>query len=358
MQDVEEGRFIGIDLGKRTYELKYYEGSKVNGWNGQTTIAGRKSLYKRLKKTDIVAIEATSLAFVMEREMRADVGCTVYILNPAKLAIIYASMKKTDKEDALKLARFIKTCDFELLPIVTPPSDEELERRKILAEYRGLKRKRTREINMLHALFERNGITDVKKKDIARKSNRDIAIFKLHSLSLLMAQRYAERIDLLEKHIKIVEDMIKEKAKKDENIELLQTIPGVGPVIAFAFTAYVGDTRRFTNAHQLSNFVGLVPRVDISCTIVKYGSITKKGPNYLRGLITQSAWAMVRSNNGGYLKYKYDQMVRVRGKSKSKSITAIARKMLELMYTVVKNQTPFEQRIPNTRNISNARTSA
>ena len=102
------GRWIGLDLSKKTYEMCYFDQQgKVGRSGGETTKGGRAKLYAKVKPEDIVAMEANSLAFVMEKEMRA-IGCTVVILNASQLSVIYASTKKTDKEDALKLARLVK----------------------------------------------------------------------------------------------------------------------------------------------------------------------------------------------------------------------------------------------------------
>ena len=67
-------------------------------FRGETTKAGKTKRYAKLKREDIVAMEANSLAFVMEREMTV-IGCTAIILNASQLSVIYASTKKTDKED-------------------------------------------------------------------------------------------------------------------------------------------------------------------------------------------------------------------------------------------------------------------
>ena len=60
------------------------------------------------------------------------------------------------------------------------------------------------------------------------------------------------------------------------------TVPGIGPITALAYVSYVGDVRRFDNAHQVSNFIGFVPKVDNSCTICRADHITKKGNPQLR----------------------------------------------------------------------------
>ena len=134
------------------------------------------------------------------------------------------------------------------------------------------------------------------------------------------AQRLCQRLSLLECQINDLEEAISEECNKDKNIKLAQTIPGVGEKVALAFNAYVGNCERFNNGKQIANYIGLVPRVDCSGTMEKYGHITRKGNNYLRGLLYQAAWSIVRSKNGGALKDKFIYMTS-RGKGKKKSIT-------------------------------------
>jgi transposase len=121
---------------------------------------------------------------------------------------------------------------------------------------------------------------------------------------------------------------------------LLETIPGVGPLVAFAFSAYV-DVNRFDNADQVSNYFGLVPKVDISCSIVKYGGITKRGNGYLRSLLVQAAWAAVRSKRGGALRERFEDK---KDGGKKKTVVGIARRLACLMYTVLKSGKAYEIR--------------
>jgi hypothetical protein len=78
----EQRRYVGLDIGKRTYAMAVIgKNGKVSHSNGRTNSEGRVALYGQLSADDKVALEA------------------------GNLALIYGSMKKTDKEDALKLAR-------------------------------------------------------------------------------------------------------------------------------------------------------------------------------------------------------------------------------------------------------------
>ena len=173
-------RFVGIDLGKRTYEIAIVgKGGKVTRSNGRTTVAGRQALYKKLQPTDKVALEAGNLAFIIAKEIEAAVGCKVYVLNPSNLALIYGSMKKTDKEDSLKLAHILEDFKEERLPVVPIPSDKEMRRRKMLSSYRRAQQERNRDINRLHALFVSQGITTKVRADLADSDSRKEAIKEL-----------------------------------------------------------------------------------------------------------------------------------------------------------------------------------
>ena len=124
----------------------------------------------------------------------------------------------------------------------------------------------------------------------------------------------------------------------------LQTIAGVGPVVAYAFLAHVGNGERFGSGVQVSNFLGFVPRLDYSGTIRRHGHITKHGNGYLRGLLVQAAWMTVRSKNGGALRDRYAHLTREQGKGKKKTIVAIGRRMAELMYSMLRGKTDYEVR--------------
>lgn len=69
------------------------------------------------------------------------------VLNPGKLAIIYTSTKKTDKENALKIARLLETMPEEYLPLVPLPSEAEEEMRRLASSQMFLNKERTRLIN-------------------------------------------------------------------------------------------------------------------------------------------------------------------------------------------------------------------
>ncbi len=97
----KEKRWIGIDCGKRTFEVKVIDGAdKVTGFNGRTDPTGTDRLIVRLRKSDTVGIEAGYPAFVIARQILEQTGCEVVVLNKET----YAFMDK--QTVSIKLKRY------------------------------------------------------------------------------------------------------------------------------------------------------------------------------------------------------------------------------------------------------------
>jgi transposase len=345
MEEAEKRRYVGIDLGKREYTMAIINTKgKMSIHKGKTNLHGRAALYRQLEASDKIALEAGNLAFVMAREIGQRAGSEVRVLNSAKLPFIWDAPTKTDKEDAMKLAHLVEERRDEKLPVVPLPSEQEMERRELIANHDREMQGRTRVINTLHSLFWKQGHTEVVRRDLATVENAREAIKILTGQIREDAEWQIKHLELYEQRIKELKDKIKATAKQDEGMKLLQSIAGVGPVVAYAFVAHVGDGSRFSKGAQVSNYLGFVPRLDYSGTIQRQGHISKRGNGYLRGLLVQAAWSMVRARKGGALKERYKYITGIQGKSKKKTIVSIGRRMAELMYTVLRNKTKYEVR--------------
>lgn len=153
----------------------------------------------------------------------------------------------------------------------------------------------------------------------------------------MQAKRSLQRLELIENQIKEVEELLAEETKGDKNIEKLEEIPGVGKQLAATYVAFISDGSRCPNVSTIGAACGLVPKIDMSCSINRIGHITKCGNSNLRSLLILASWSLLRAKNGGALKYKYLYMTKVQSKGKKIAIVATARKLAELMYTILKN---------------------
>jgi transposase len=329
-------RFIGLDLAKRTVEVCIRcEGELPQRMSGiRTDEQGRERLASLLRSDDVVGMEACSIAFLLGRYLRNTVGCTVYILNPGKLQLIWKSTRKTDKEDAAKIASFIMRNPEEELPLVSLPTEQEEVLRSLVSMKQFLTALRTRLINRLHALYVQAGITGLKKSNLARAEGREQQRAALAGEAyILIAESLERELETTEKELGIYKETIDCIVRDSALTPYILSIPGVGPGLAAAFLAYIGDGKRFTKPAEVANYVGLVPRVDCSGETNRYGNILPGGNRALRSIILQCAWALVRSGNGGRLQEKYLELTE--RMSKTKSAVAIARRMITLMWILV-----------------------
>jgi transposase len=328
--------FVGIDIGKKGLEvIRLSENEKHERMRTKTTSDGEKQLFRWLKPNDIVVLEAGNQAFRIAKRIRK-LGIDAIVLNPGDVKTIYASLRKTDKEDSLKLARLAQRNPRNELPEVIVPSDEEEDARRLTTEQAHWSKQKTINKNRLHSLFTQAGLTDITKKHISSHKNREEAIKLLPERYSFEAKRLLETLKMIDENLKDVDTKLKERLWKNQAYsKLAMSIPGIGPVTAHAFLAYLGDCSRFSSGKQVSYYTGLVPRVDQSGETEIYGNIIKRGCVPIRRVMIQCAWAMVKSEYGGTLREFYERLFPRIGKKKA--IVATARKMIETFYAIIKS---------------------
>jgi transposase len=98
----------------------------------------------------------------------------------------------------------------------------------------------------------------------------------------------------LKKQILDFDRMIMAWHRSDQTSKRLNCIPGVGPLLATALVASVGDAKAFQSGRNFSAWIGLVPKQHSSGGRDRLGSISKQGDRYLRGLFVAGALAVIR----------------------------------------------------------------
>ena len=145
-----------------------------------------------------------------------------------------------------------------------------------------------------------------------------------------------------------IDAMMKTLVRSDETGRRLQTIPGVGPLIAAALTAVIGDPNRFGSGRDMAAFLGLVPSQHTSGDKVRLGRITKRGDSGLRSLLVQGAQSALRAaemSGSGKMK---DGKLRTwlldllkRKDTRNKAVVALANKMARMAWAIWKNDTIY-----------------
>ncbi|UOG51715.1 IS110 family transposase [Leptospira noguchii] len=334
----QDSNYVGIDCGKKNLEV-----IRINSENPSerrqfsTTENGINNLLNWLNPNDVVGLEAGSQSFRIAKSI-LNKGIQVIVLNPGDLATIYQSLKKTDKEDSLKIARLIQRFPIEELPVVPIPNDEEEDNRRLCSEQENWTRQLTQSKNRLHSLFTQAGLTHITKKHLRTKANRETSVTLLPSRYQKEAERILKVLDLVEQNLKLIEEEIKEALKKNQTYtQTILSMPGIGMITSLAIMSYMG---RFSSAKQAAYYVGLVPRVDISGDSAYYGRIVNRGCHSIRRVIVQAAWSLVRCQHGGKIKEFYQRLYPKKGAKKS--IIAVSRKMIEVLYSMIRTGTLFD----------------
>lgn len=162
-------------------------------------------------------------------------------------------------------------------------------------------------------------------------------------------QPVRESIDLaisfFDKQIEDTKDRINQIIQANEALankqKLLETIPGIGEATIARTLAFLGHPEEFQSAKQLGAFLGLNPRHYQSGTSVnKNARISKVGDSTLRKALYMPALVAVRHNP--MIKQFYENLVS-RGKPKKAAVVASMRKLVHIIYGVLKNEAPFDQ---------------
>ena len=146
-----------------------------------------------------------------------------------------------------------------------------------------------------------------------------------------------EKIKFIEGQIKDCEDKFSELMDKINSP--ITTIPGFGPVLGAIVISEFGDINRFDKPSQLVAYAGIDATVSQSGEFEgTHNVMSKRGSPYLRKALFQAA--LVASNSDPILKAYY-QKKRAEGKHHKTCIGAVARKLCNIIYAVLKNDKPY-----------------
>lgn len=260
---------------------------------------------------------------------------------------------KTDARDALGLA--LKMQRGELVPLYVPDVETQDKRTLIRAKINA-SRHVTKIVNEIGSQMRSWGIVvdcsllSVKGQALIAESMSKIPEFSRLALGmwLEMLRKAQETEDELER-------MVIAEAAKDEIRQLLITIPGVGPLTALVVRAEIGDIGRFSSAEALVNYCGLCPSVKQSADKIHYGKLNRFCDRFLKYALILRAQGMARSKADNPMRQTYWRVM-IKGKNHAK--IAVARQLVRVIYSMLKNKTPWDASRITERRSAPTRTAA
>jgi transposase len=158
-----------------------------------------------------------------------------------------------------------------------------------------------------------------------------------------------ELLKFLKEKISQSNGAVRKLAKGDTRAKLLQSIPGIGPFFSVLILYEIDDINRFRDEKKLCAYAGLVPSTYASGGKVFHGRITKTGSKWLRWAVIEAAQTAVRSDSEFRAYY---QRIKIR-KGTNAAKVATARRLLTIVYRLLRQVRFYERRTPSLDNAIN-----
>jgi transposase len=333
--------YSGLDLSRQRLDVHVLDEA------GQTvaTLAVRPdadALRTLVERIDLLgqpvsaAIESmTGARFVHDTLERY--GWDVELADAVKVKGLAPLTAKTDRIDARVLAELARR---DLVPAIWLP-DPAIRAERERAHYRlHLVKHRTALKNRIHATLITFG-HPVPVSDLFGVSGRRL----LASLTIpepwsTTLQTSLDLVDDLDRRIAACDAELRRLGVDHPYVPLLQTVPGIGPVLAYTIAAEIGDIGRFASAKRLAGYTGLCPRVFQSGNSDRRGPLAKNGPKYLRWALIEAA--MHAARHPLYARH-YQHTKRRLGKQRGSRVARVelARELATVIWHMLTRQQPF-----------------
>jgi transposase len=282
---------IGLDIAKSVFQVHGVDG------DGAVVIRKRVSRTKVLEffsslPSCLVGIEACPSAHHWSRELGA-LGHTVRLMPPSYVKA-YLKRSKNDANDAAAICEAVTRPTMRFVPT---KSEQQQSGLMLHRSRQLLVRQRTMLSNAIRGHLAELGIISAKGRNgtaelfkiIADENDGRIPAAARFSLEVLARQHAAISVE-----IGALEKRIHAWHRSSEESRRLEQIPGVGPIVATALIAEVGDWKEFSSGRSLAAWIGLVPKQHSTGGKDRLGGISKQGNRYLRWLLVTGAMAVIR----------------------------------------------------------------
>jgi transposase len=356
-------RFVGLDVHKESIAIAVADGDGSAPENVATVPNDTTGLVRRLKRLGAGAelkccYEAGPTGYGLQRAL-GTAGIECMVVAPSLVPRKSGDRVKTDRRDAVKLARFLRSGD--LTEVQVPDTATEAMRDLERCREDAKRAERTARHQLSKFLLRQGRIYDGKTAwtgmhlDWVRGQ-----VFELEAHNRVLI----DYVQAVENATARVERLTKDIVELIETwslrplVKALQALRGVQVISAVILAAELGDFARFASAPALMAYLGLVPSEHSSGETQKRGRITRTGNGHVRRILVESAWSYrhrptmsptIRKRNEGVapqvqaiawkaqhrLHRRYQKLLG-RGKNKQQTVTALARELAGFVWSIAR----------------------
>ncbi len=325
--------YVGLDVHQRTSTIHILNeyGRKVK----EKTIRGSWHnvvlWLATWKKPFAVCFEA-SCGYGPLYDALSKIARRVVMAHPGRLRLIFRAKRKNDRVDAEKLGKLLY---LDEVPPAHVPSIEVRQWRELIEFRRRLVDRQTACKNQIRSLLRSHGVRAAKSL-WSRQGLAWLTALEWPGLSgRVRRDILLEELGSCRAKVRTVTRVLDGMSRQHPGVQLLRTIPGIGPRTAETVMAYIDDPSRFDRSAQVGAYFGLVPCQDASAGMNRLGHITKQGPGTARKYLVQGAWQAVRRSPR--VRARYERLVDGRKERRKIALVATAHWLLRCMFAMLRS---------------------
>jgi transposase len=271
-----------------------------------------------------VVLEAT-YGWYWAADALAEAGAEVHLAHPLGVKGFAYRRVKNDVRDASDLADLLR---MGRLPEawIAPPAVREL--RELVRHRIKLVQLRSALKASVHAVLAKQGLHLPVSDVFGVRGRRLLADAVLDAPYRARVNSLCRLIEACDWEIDLAAKLVNQRLAHDRGCQVIQQLPGVGPVLAAVMVAEIGEVTRFTSARHLCSWAGLTPKHRESDTKVHRGRVTKQGSPLLRWAAIEAVQKMPA--DAGWLVSTRELIAERRGRQIA--TVAVARKLLTLVF--------------------------
>ena len=288
-----------------------------------------------------VAIEATANWYWIIDEIE-QARCVPRLTHARKAKLMMGLINKTDKLDAHGMNTLQRN---GTLPTVWIPPGPLRELRELTRTRVVLVAQRTRWKNRITATLAKWGVPASEYSDAYGKSARqemEKRLAELPEQTRWATRQMLTQLDSLSEQIRQFEKRLEELVDVTPEMQLLETLPGVGVILAATIALEIGEIGRFLSAERLASYSGTTPRVHSSGGHTRYGRTRPDVNRYLKWAFAEAANSTTVNSRRFPERHVSQLYTRLRArKGHAKAVGAVARHLAEAAFHVLSRQQAY-----------------
>lgn len=335
--------YVGLDVHSKqsVFVIEDENGKVVARGEVPTSREGMERLRTEhaLPAGTAVGLETGTVSFLVAREL-SRVGLRPIVVDAHEVRLkAHRPTQNSDRRDALELCEGIRRGIYRTIVHVAPLEVSRL--RETLSRRRHFVRLQTSEVNAAKRLLRSAGLgqlgrslaTEAGWEKLERSlKEKDETVAMDVGQHQVVWRSARDQVEALEQALEV------QKTPFAEQLERLQTVPGVGPIVATTAVAVFSDIRRFPTAKHAASYSGVVPSTHQSGDRDAHGRITQKGSGELRAMLCEAAHHAARANHP--LNPYFRKLCAKRGYRMA--VMAVAHRLCRILYSMLKNRTNFD----------------